>query len=75
MNYFVYFNNGYADDGDVGFEEFDSKQLALDFISGRAERQKQLTDETLNQQFILIEGRSLPLKSAQRITSVVENRG
>ena len=59
--FFVYYQDGYFDDGDIDIESFDSEQDALDFILERIKRSgKELTDNLLDN-YRLIEGQEIQL--------------
>ena len=67
MKYFVFHSDGYADNGGVGLEEFDSIDAACDFISSRTkdDHTRTISDYTL------IKGVEVPLKTETVITKVV----
>jgi len=44
MKWFVYYCDGYFDDGDVGFEEFDDELDAIKFIEERIAMNKSSTE-------------------------------
>lgn len=68
MNYFVYYDDGWADDGDQGFGVFDSEEDALNFISLRAAQKPKII---LTDCYILIQGHEIPLAKAEVVTRVV----
>jgi hypothetical protein len=66
VKYFVYYNDGCYENGDVGFNEFDNIDTALNFISERisADSSREISD------YALIEGKERKLKAVQLITKI-----
>lgn len=64
MKYFVYYSYDYDE---VGISEFDSKEIALKFITQRLATPSAIC--TLGS-FTLIEGRKLALKVVEQVTRV-----
>lgn len=58
MNYYVYYNDGYADDGDVGIRVFPTEAEALEFISGRCDAKTEFDPDN----YKLIKGFGMPLE-------------
>ena len=65
--YFVYYHDGYYDNGDLGITSFEALEKALDFIS---ERLKHASDPDLANDYILIHGQAIELEAVQFITKV-----
>jgi len=71
MSYFVFFDDGYCDNGDVGLKEFSGLDDATNFISDRL---RQMPGRSVDS-YALIEGRKVALKAVEVITKVVAERG
>lgn len=66
MTYFVYYSDGYADDGDVGLTICDTQLEVESFIT---ERIKQDPKRTL-EMYMVIKGERIELKTVSVITQV-----
>ena len=66
--FFLFFSYDYYENGGVGFEQFDTKQEALDHINNHLKGL--LGDEVPLSSWRLIEGRELDLMVVKRITEV-----
>jgi hypothetical protein len=66
MLYYVFYDYDWYDNGGVGFEEFDCKQKALDYIEDILKR----NDVAKLENFVLIEGKKLQLHSIEVITKI-----
>lgn len=65
MKHFVYYSDGLYDDGDIGFEEFDTRMGAIGFIEKRINEKQ----ESINS-YRLIEGRELTLREVKFATRI-----
>lgn len=65
--YYLFFAYDYEENGGIGFEEFDTKQEALDFINCKL---KLIKEKLPLGAWRLIEGRELPLTAVERITEI-----
>ena len=67
MKFFLFYDYDYYENGGVGFESFDTKQEALQFINDRLKT----TDESVPlSSWQLIKGQQLDLEVVERITEV-----
>ena len=67
MKFFLFYDYDYHENGGVGFESFDTKQEALQFINDRLKT----TDESVPlSAWKLIRGQQLDLEVVERITEV-----
>ena len=67
MKFFLFYDYDYCENGGVGFESFDTKQEALQFINDRLKT----TDEFVPlSAWKLIKGQQLNLEVVERITEV-----
>jgi len=66
LRYFVYYDDGYYDDGCVGLQYFDTREKALLFIEGRMNVNQQ---RHLNN-YLLIEGKVLVLRPVEVVTKL-----
>jgi hypothetical protein len=67
MKFFLFYDYDYYENGGVGFESFDTKQEALQFINDRLKT----TDESVPlSAWKLIKGQQLDLEVVERITEV-----
>ena len=64
--YFVYYENGFFEDGGVGFERFATKEEALDFINDRTVGVLDPTNYTL------IQGRAISLRAQEVVTKIFD---
>jgi hypothetical protein len=65
--FFLFYSYDYHENGGVGFEEFDTKQEALQFINDVLKVTK---DDVPLSAWRLIEGRELSLRTVERITEI-----
>ena len=65
--FFLFYSYDYYENGGVGFESFDSKQEALQFINDRLKATNEVV--TLSD-WRLVQGQELSLKAVERITEV-----
>ena len=64
MKYYVYYSDDYADNGGMGFEEFNEKDEALSFIQSRFSHDPKLSD------YRLIKGSELNLRAVETVTKI-----
>ena len=67
MNFFLFYDYGHWENGEVGFESFDTKQEALQFINDRL---KATNESVPLSAWKLIKGQQLDLEVVERITEV-----
>jgi hypothetical protein len=65
--FFLFYSYDYYEMGGIGFEEFSTKQEALQFIN---EKLLRIKEEVPLSAWQLIEGRELSLKAVERITEI-----
>jgi hypothetical protein len=65
--FFLFYSYDYAENGGVGFDQFDTKQEALQFINDVLKVTK---DDVPLGAWRLIEGRELSLRTVERITEI-----
>lgn len=71
MNWYVFYNDGYADlNGSVGYGVFPSREMAFAFIENRL-KDKRRIDVKCYHVFI---GCEVPIKSIEAVTRIVEDR-
>lgn len=70
MHYYVYYEYDFYEEGGIGFREFETKQKALDFIQSAGYESKDVNDD-----FVLIEGKRLPLEVVEVIKKVQIKQG
>ena len=68
MKFFLYYNYDSYELGGVGFESFDTKQEALQFINNILS--KTVGESVPLSSWILIRGQEINLKAVERITEV-----
>ena len=69
MNYFVYWNDDYCDNGGMGLEKFDSESDALSFIEGRMANISRLRDADVSN-YTLIRGTEVELEPVETVIKV-----
>ena len=67
MKFFLFYHYDYYENGGVGFESFDTKQEALQFINDRL---KTTNESVPLSAWKLIKGQQLDLEVVERITEV-----
>lgn len=65
MKYFVYYTDGYFDNGGVGLEEFENKSQVANFIEKRILQNKSNLSD-----YIIIEGKSLRSQIVEVVSKV-----
>jgi hypothetical protein len=65
--FYVFYNDGYADDGGVGFEEFASDEAAISFVEQRlaGAAEPDIKDYTI------VVGRIMEIRAIEVVTKVV----
>jgi hypothetical protein len=66
---FVYYNDGYYNDGDVGLNRFDSNEEAEDFILKRLKTVDSSRKRSLDD-YIVIEGEYCDAIEAEKVTCI-----
>lgn len=67
MKHFVHFNDDYADNGGIGFKEFDTEGQAITFIEGRISEDP--TSRSLKD-YTLIQGRVKCMKVVETVKHI-----
>lgn len=72
-SWFVFYNDGYACNGDVGIQKFETCDAALQFISERIRTPSGQSgrDARNISDYTLIEGKEHPIKAAETVTKVI----
>lgn len=73
--YYVYYSDDYAGDWDSpGFEEFETKEQAINFIQARMSELHSSGSARTTDMYQLIEGEELKIKPVETVTKIVVER-
>lgn len=69
---YVYYHDGYYDNGDVGLESFNTRDEAEEFVSVRARTHPRSDGKprVLSESYTVIEGRELKMEAVEVVSQV-----
>lgn len=66
MNYYVFYQDGYCDNGDVGLDFFDTEKEAVEFVEKRIRRH----EEPSIKNYIVIKGEEMTIEIIEKVKSI-----
>ena len=70
MEYFVYYHDGYSEDGDEGLKSFEHLKEAQTFIEERLNYKRRDKDSIEQDCYVLIRGTRLEIKPVETVTKI-----